>query len=76
MSDEKLVTMVKEGEEPIDVHPSVVKAHEAVGWKVAEPEAEAAESTETKAKAKPGTRTRARVKKTEEESDSKEDAGE
>jgi hypothetical protein len=52
MADE-FVRMVKDGEDPIDVHPSCVDDHRSLGWKLASeiPSAqELKEAAETKAK--------------------------
>ena len=38
---DKFVKMFKPGEEPIEVHPSVVDDHKRLGWKVAGESAEA-----------------------------------
>lgn len=61
---EKFVTMIKEGEEPIEVHPSVVEAHKKAGWSLDDPNALVEEQpAETKGKSTDNTRKRVKVEK-------------
>ena len=68
---EKFVKMVKEGEEPIKVHPSVVDDHKHLGWKVAAEEQAStnedavAEAKKKKEEAKAKAKAEAEAKKAE-----------
>jgi len=59
---EKFVKLTKDGE-TIEVHPSVVENHKALGWKVVYAKAETEEDTDTESKKKAAAEAKAAEKK-------------